>query len=268
MSNEMDDSHLEKINTAANTSAIKNKQCKAIAEINLGGSLTIEQTITDQTSIPYSPHTPVVQTQWQGFDQVPLQKIDDRHYTQVLYESLFFSFIAFTAVALITVLPGALSLVTVLLILTTLLPLLFGIGYLRHLQARKLGYAACEHEFLLEKGLWWHQRTSLPYSRLQHVSLSQGPLERHFNLLTLKCFSAGSGSAEIELPGIEQHTAEHLRQHLLAQAAKAHMADPQTSNIETITPGSEATNVENVSIEKNVISPEPITKQAEVNHDQ
>ena len=64
------------------------------------------------------------------------------------------------------------------------------------------------------------------------MSLSQGPLQRHFNLFTLKCFSAGSGSAEIELPGIEQHTAEHLRQHLLAQAAKAHLTDPQQADTE------------------------------------
>lgn len=119
---------------------------------------------------------------------------------------------------------------------------MLAVGYLRHLQAKKLGYGVCEHEFLMEKGLWWHKRTSLPYSRLQHVSLSQGPLERHFNLFTLKCFSAGSGSAEIELPGIEQQTAEHLRQHLLAQAAKAHLTNPQQADTEQIDGQTEAIN--------------------------
>ncbi|MFT5789262.1 MAG: membrane protein YdbS with pleckstrin-like domain [Shewanella sp.] len=291
MSNEMEDSHLEKTNTPANAAMTKAEQVPAAAEISLNDPLTVEQTSAEDasaktgTSASYSAHTPVTQTQWQGFDEVPLQKIDARHYTQVLYESLFFSFVAFTAASLITIVPGELSLVTVLVILTALLLLLCSIGYVRHLQAKKLGYAACEHEFLMEKGLWWHKRTSLPYSRLQHVSLSQGPLERHFNLFTLKCFSAGSGSAEIELPGIEQHTAEHLRQHLLAQAAKAHLADPLTSEAETITAGAEATDVENVSIEadvktpepevisqkvisQKVISPEPTAKKAEANHGQ
>jgi hypothetical protein len=51
--------------------------------------------------------------------------------------------------------------------------------------------------------------------------LTQGPIERKFGLHTLKCFSAGSGSAEIELPGLESRTAEKLRQHLLAKAGIA-----------------------------------------------
>ncbi|QQX82604.1 PH domain-containing protein [Shewanella sp. KX20019] len=269
----------------------------AAAEVIANRPQKVEQTSAEEreSSVAYSAHTPVTQTQWQGFNEVPLQKIDDRHYTQVLYESMFFSFVAFTAASLITILPGEFSVVIVLAVLTTLLLLLCAIGYLRHLQAAKLGYAACEHEFLMEKGLWWHKRTSLPYSRLQHVSLSQGPLERHFNLFTLKCFSAGSGSAEIELPGIEQHTAEHLRQHLLAQAAKAHLTDPLTTEAVALTAGSTADSftsetieaidlakvdaeatvdetdiqaAESEIIEPDMISPETTVKKAEANHDQ
>lgn len=163
----------------------------------------------------------IVPSQWQGFDQVVLQPIDKRHYTQVLCESLIFGSIGFIALSLILILPRELDLLQLLAILTGAVLLLTLISYLRDRHAKSICYATCEHELLMQKGFWWIKRTSLPYSRLQHVSLSHGPLERHFSLSTLKCFSAGSGSAEIELPGIEQQTAEHLRQHLLAQAAQA-----------------------------------------------
>lgn len=166
-------------------------------------------------------HDLIAASEWQGFDQVLLQPVDKRHYTQVLCESLIFGGIAFIAVSLAVVLPRELQLPLLLAVLTGLLLLLATVGYLRDRHAKSLAYATCEHELIMQKGFWWVKRTSLPYSRLQHVSLSHGPLERHFNLSTIKCFSAGSGSAEIELPGIEQDTAEHLRQHLLAQAAKA-----------------------------------------------
>lgn len=165
-------------------------------------------------------HEVIFPSDWQGFDQVPLQPIDKRHYTQVLCESLIFGSIGFIALSLIVILPRELELPQLLAILTGALLLLTLIGYLRDRHAKSIHYATCEHELLMQKGFWWIKRTSLPYSRLQHVSLSHGPLERHFTLSTLKCFSAGSGSAEIELPGIDQHTAEHLRQHLLAQAAQ------------------------------------------------
>ncbi|MCL1092760.1 PH domain-containing protein [Shewanella kaireitica] len=218
MSNEMDDSHLE--NTTAAESQNRAEQP--------------DNTASTQQAVEHAANTThqlVAQAQWQGFEEVELQKVDERYYTQVLYESLFIALIGFIIASLATILPGALSVTYVILVITAVLLLMFTIGYLRHRQAQKLGYGVCEHEFLMEKGLWWHKRTSLPYSRLQHVSLSQGPLERHFNLFTLKCFSAGSGSAEIELPGIEQQTAEHLRQHLLAQAAKAHLTDPQQAEL-------------------------------------
>ena len=216
----MDDSHLE------NTTSEAESHSKVEP---------LEKTADTQQAAAhraYATHHLIPQAQWQGFEDVKLQKIDERYYTQVLYESLFIAFIGVIVASLATILPGVLSVTYVILVITAVLLLMFAIGYLRHRQAQKLGYGVCEHEFLMEKGLWWHKRTSLPYSRLQHVSLSQGPLQRHFNLFTLKCFSAGSGSAEIELPGIEQHTAENLRQHLLAQAAKAHLTDPLQADTE------------------------------------
>ncbi|MGS0682342.1 PH domain-containing protein [Shewanella sp. 125m-7] len=165
-------------------------------------------------------HIPVDANQWQTFDEVALQPVDDNHYTQVLTESLIFGGLLFIAASLGVILPGELSLQMVLIILTAVVLLISAVGYLRYRHAKSLAYASCEHELIMQQGFWWVKRTSLPYSRLQHVSVSHGPLERHFKLATIKCFSAGSGSAEIELPGIEQQAAEHLRQHLLAQAAQ------------------------------------------------
>ncbi|GIU31762.1 PH domain-containing protein [Shewanella schlegeliana] len=179
------------------------------------------------------PHRIIERDDWQGFDQVPLQPVDNNHYTQVLSESLLFGTLVFIAASLGLILSGELNLGLLVITLTGLILLLCTIGYLRYRHAKSLAYATCEHEFLMQKGFWWVKRTSLPYSRLQHVSISHGPLERHFNLSTIKCFSAGSGSAEIELPGIDQRTAEHLRQHLLAQAANAHTSADVRSDIQS-----------------------------------
>ncbi|PKI08078.1 hypothetical protein CXF78_02295 [Shewanella sp. 11B5] len=110
-----------------------------------------------------------------------------------------------------------------------------------HLKAHKITYGLFKHEMVFREGLFWVSTTALPYTRLQHVNLSQGPLERKYNLVTLKCFSAGSGLAEIDLPGLNADLAEHLRQHLLSQAAASHqlliteaeIVDPTSSNAET-----------------------------------
>ncbi|MDX1281765.1 PH domain-containing protein [Shewanella colwelliana] len=160
---------------------------------------------------------PLAEAAWLSFDQVALTPVEPSYIKQVQLENLVFIplLIAPTVFGFLISLPALalISLVTGLL----LLALIISFGRIRY--AKTIAYAVCEHEIIMEKGLLWHKRISLPYTRLQHVSLSQGPLERHFNQHTLKCFSAGSGSAEITLPGIQSDTAESLRQHLLAKAA-------------------------------------------------
>ncbi|MDR8522601.1 PH domain-containing protein [Shewanella fidelis] len=169
-------------------------------------------------------HQPINHQKWQGFDQVPLDPVHTNHYTQVNTESLIFTCLLLVVASLVIILPGDFYPAKVLGVSLAALLIISVVSYVRYQHAKSLAYAVCEHELIMQQGFWWVKRTSLPYSRLQHVSLSHGPLERHFNLATLKCFSAGSGSAEIELPGIEQQTAENLRQHLLNQAAKANPA--------------------------------------------
>ncbi|MCL1137778.1 PH domain-containing protein [Shewanella pneumatophori] len=183
-------------------------------------------------------HQRLAQQQWQGFEQVALEPVHENHYTQVNTESLIFTCVLLIVASLVIILPGDFYLAKVLGISVAAFIVISVVSYVRYQHAKSLAYAVCEHELIMQQGFWWVKRTSLPYSRLQHVSLSHGPLERHFNLATIKCFSAGSGSAEIELPGIEQQTAEQLRQHLLNQAAKANpTTSAQTdSNQTSITP--------------------------------
>ncbi|GIU48401.1 hypothetical protein TUM4438_29700 [Shewanella sairae] len=173
-----------------------------------------------KTHREHTSHQPIAPEQWLSFDQVPLDPVHANHYTQVNTESLIFSCLLLVVASLVLILPGDFYPAKVLAVSLGALLIISVVSYVRYRHAKSLAYVVCEHELIMQQGFWWVKRTSLPYSRLQHVSLSHGPLERHFNLATLKCFSAGSGSAEIELPGIEQQTAENLRQHLLAQAAK------------------------------------------------
>ncbi|MDD8058862.1 MULTISPECIES: PH domain-containing protein [Shewanella] len=105
-----------------------------------------------------------------------------------------------------------------------------------HTKAKRIAYGVFEHELVLREGLFWVSTTALPYTRLQHVNLSQGPAERKFNLVSLKCFSAGSGVAEIDLPGLNAELAEHLRQHLLAKAAASHQPMAEQHNIDNDSP--------------------------------
>jgi membrane protein YdbS with pleckstrin-like domain len=55
----------------------------------------------------------------------------------------------------------------------------------------------------------------LPLSRLQHVDLQSGPIERKLGLASVICYTAGTHSAVLVLPGIARETADAIRDYLL-----------------------------------------------------
>ncbi|MCG9695757.1 PH domain-containing protein [Shewanella sp. Isolate11] len=155
---------------------------------------------------------------WLSFDQLELTPVDPRYINQVMTENLLVFVPTLIAVPIIGILAN-LPMLILLLLVTGVLILAGIVSFGRYRFAQSLAYGVFEHELLMQQGLIWHKKIALPYSRLQHVTLSQGPLERYFQHHTLKCFSAGSGNAEISLPGIPSDIAEPLRHHLLNKAA-------------------------------------------------
>ncbi|MPY23071.1 PH domain-containing protein [Shewanella sp. YLB-07] len=190
---------------------------------NAFGTLQTSERVADEISPQEHelPRQTQAESDWLSFDQIPLTPVDPRHYTQVLCETIIATLVLFSVLSVFIIFVAEFPIQVALPVLSVLGLAFSVITWLRYAHAKSIAFAVCDHELLMQKGIIWFKRISLPYTRLQHISLSQGPLERKLGLHTLKCFSAGSGSAEIELPGLESRTAEKLRQHLLAKAGIA-----------------------------------------------
>jgi membrane protein YdbS with pleckstrin-like domain len=67
----------------------------------------------------------------------------------------------------------------------------------------------------IRKGVLWRSVANVPRSRIQHTDVSQGPLERNFELSTLHVFTAGTEHSEVTLAGLEHGRALSIRNHLL-----------------------------------------------------
>lgn len=60
----------------------------------------------------------------------------------------------------------------------------------------------------------WHKAVLIPLHRVQHVTISQGPLQKRFGLATLKVYTAGGLDAEATLADIEYGVAQALSEQL------------------------------------------------------
>jgi membrane protein YdbS with pleckstrin-like domain len=67
----------------------------------------------------------------------------------------------------------------------------------------------------IARGVFWRSETLIPRSRVQHIDLNRGPLDRRFGLATLKVYTAGTRLASVGLDGLPEARAAELRDALV-----------------------------------------------------
>ncbi len=94
-----------------------------------------------------------------------------------------------------------------------------GIGWFTYIwpdvHYRHLSYVLDVEGIEIRSGVWWREVVSVPRSRVQHIDVSQGPLERSYGLGRLVLYTAGTDHSRVELPGLSHAVALVLRNHLL-----------------------------------------------------
>lgn len=169
-----------------------------------------------------SLNDPIPQEQWIPTQQVLYTRVAPDYLKLVTLTALLTGLVPMGIVLVLMMVVFALALPWLLasgLLLTLLLALWVSLS---HLSAKRLGYMVRERDMVVRRGIFWRRHTCLPLSRLQHVTLSQGPLDRFYGLSTLRGFTAGSPHAEITIPGLPSAEAEQLRQQLMTRAGSRH----------------------------------------------
>ncbi len=88
------------------------------------------------------------------------------------------------------------------------------LGLRRH---RRVRWRLGDDAFALRRGNWWQSETHVPISRVQHLDLKRGPLERMMGLSTLVVHTAGTRMATVNVAGLDADDAERLRNRLAHQ---------------------------------------------------
>jgi len=78
-------------------------------------------------------------------------------------------------------------------------------------------YALRENDIIYHTGWLWRHATIVPFNRVQHLRIDQGPIERNFNLSRLKIFTAGGNSSDLTIPGLDPLISDKLKQFIVAK---------------------------------------------------
>jgi len=84
---------------------------------------------------------------------------------------------------------------------------------------RKRSYALRERDLTYKKGWIFSTMITIPFNRIQHTEISRGPIERKYELSTLKIYTAGGSTSDLSIPGLEAEEAEQLKEFVAKKAA-------------------------------------------------
>ena len=86
---------------------------------------------------------------------------------------------------------------------------------------QRLLYGLTERLLQVVRGWLFHTDTIVPFVRVQHIDVTRGPLDKAFGTAALVVHTAGTHHASIHLDGLDQPTAEAVRDFLIAGAEDA-----------------------------------------------
>ncbi len=81
------------------------------------------------------------------------------------------------------------------------------------------GYVLRELDITYRHGWIFHYETTVPFNRIQHTEIKDGPIDRLFNLCELEIYTAGGSSSDLNLSGLDPDDAHRLKEFISKKTA-------------------------------------------------
>lgn len=109
------------------------------------------------------------------------------------------------------------------------------------------GFMLRDKDIVHRQGVIFRNRTSIPFNRVQHCEVSQGPIQRVFDLHTLQIFTAGGSNSDLSIPGLKGEKAQQIKEFILKKTVEQEETEVEENTI--IAPVNETN--EDILIENN-----------------
>lgn len=87
----------------------------------------------------------------------------------------------------------------------------FAVVFLPQRKWKRWGFSDSGELLRVARGWMFRTDTIVPFKRIQHIDLGEGPIERLFGLASLTVHTAGTHNSIVTLPGLARDRAEALR---------------------------------------------------------
>lgn len=100
------------------------------------------------------------------------------------------------------------------IIITALFAVIF---FLKIISFKTRKYIVREKDLSYKSGLLFKKLTTVPFNRIQHIEIDQGPFTRMFHLVSLSVFTAGDSSDDLKIRGLLKEEADQINDFISSQ---------------------------------------------------
>ncbi|MDB9931585.1 MAG: PH domain-containing protein [Flavobacteriales bacterium] len=149
-------------------------------------------------------------------DQQTFNSLDSNYFKVMIVKRLIFILIILGVVAFgyFRIEPSKISGLAFILIGCGVLILSAIILFLAKFYFRNKKYRLFDKNLTYQEGVLVHNETVVPFSRIQHVEIDEGPLERYFSLATLSVYTAGDSGKDLKISGLRIDLAQEIKDYI------------------------------------------------------
>ena len=149
-------------------------------------------------------------------DQQTFNSLDSNYFKVMIVKRLIFILIILGVVAFgyLRIEPSKISGLAFILIGCGVLILSAIILFLAKVYFRNKKYRLFDKNLTYQEGVLVHNETVVPFSRIQHVEIDEGPLERYFSLATLSVYTAGDSGKDLKISGLRIDLAQEIKDYI------------------------------------------------------
>ncbi|AZQ44545.1 PH domain-containing protein [Nonlabens ponticola] len=82
------------------------------------------------------------------------------------------------------------------------------------------GYVLREKDITYRYGWLFHHEITVPFNRIQHTEVNDGPIDRAFNLCELQIYTAGGSASDLSISGLDPMVAAKLKDFISGKATR------------------------------------------------
>ncbi|AUC86529.1 hypothetical protein CW731_15120 [Polaribacter sp. ALD11] len=153
-------------------------------------------------------------TSFPDITKIDFKSIDNR-YLKVILINTSFIFIALFVIIFFINYKDIFELAEYSLWLYLTLAIVYvSILFVKIIEFKKRKYAVREKDISYQKGYFLRSLTTVPFNRIQHVEIDEGPVSRFFSLVSLSVFTAGDSSEDLKISGLLKEEAEQMKEFI------------------------------------------------------